>query len=93
VSFRKMRVRRGSPSRITAITTDCPSGAQAGLPRNASESARSLICEPSVSIMYNRVLLPSSTEGDVPPIGRNRVVLTVALVGFGIFDVVMRCGN
>ena len=60
--FRKMRVSRGSPSRTTADTTDCPSGAQAGLPRNASESARTLTCEPSLSIMYSSVLPLSSTE-------------------------------
>src|SRR5271168_103862 len=60
--FRKMRVRRGSPSRTTADTMDWPSGAQAGLPCNLSESARTLTCVPSLSIMYNSVLPLSSTE-------------------------------
>ena len=38
--FKKIRVKCGSPSRITADTTDCPSGDQNGLTRNAGGPAR-----------------------------------------------------
>src|SRR5271154_2863471 len=60
--FKKMRERRGSPSRMTADTIDCSSGAQLGLPRNASESVRILISDPLLSIMYSNVLSLSATE-------------------------------
>src|SRR5579863_10169535 len=85
--FRKMRVRRGSPSRIAADTTDCPSGAQAGSPLRASESPRTLTCEPSLSIMYNCVRPLSSTEKatrrpsgaiDGPPMMRNCTLLQIS---------------
>src|ERR1700722_4604496 len=56
-----MRVRRGSPSWTTADTIACPSGVQLGLPCSARESARTLACEPSLSIIYNSILPLSLT--------------------------------